>query len=720
MPQVAVSAVIAGASAYLAQASYIGIIMAVARSAIFSMISQALTPKPKRPSNGGVVTNKPGTVAIRQSDLTHTRVYGHTRAVRGYAQIESTNTNKDLHIILMLCQGELRAINEVWINDYAIPNDWLDVDGNVTQGRYANKLQIRKHLGAPDQLADTVAIANIPGWGTDDRLQGIAYLYCKLIKDNDVFPTGVPNITAVVEGPTLYDPRVSALRWTTNLVQFARDFILAEEYGYGSESEDTDDVSMSAEMNIADEMVTVSAKTFSVTAVDTALDLLTLSGDILSLEFGDRVTITTTGALPTGLSAATNYFVIPYQIKGTPRIGLATTFENSMAKTYINLTTSGSGEMTIIKNAEPRYHGGGSFDTEANLSATLLDITVSMAGRAYPIGGAWTILSGAWRSPAVEFTIADIRGDGIIWKNGLSMSESYNVVKGTFSGPSTYFQDTDYPAAKYGTFIAEDNNQESVKDLNLPFATRATMAQRVAKIELFRGRQGISVQATFSTKAMQVQPGDVIQLTIARYGWVQKEFEVTKFMFDANEDGLFCKLDLRETAQEIYDWGSGEAIDYDPAPNTILSSPFDVSIPTSVGFNSRYVETSGGDTIYTLQLQWDQHPDAFVRERGGFEIQFKRSIDVDWLPAAPVDGNLTQADVVTASAGTSYDLRIRAENRLGVRSNWVTIEGAVAGTSGGVTVSNDWGSVASAATVFNDWGSVADPVGTSDDWEYVV
>ncbi len=728
MPQVAAVAVISGLSTYAAGATFLGLtgiaaaLAAAGASLVLGGISQALTPKPKRAA-AAALTNRPGTVAVRQTDLTHTHVYGHARAVRGYAHIESTDDNRNLHMIIILCQGELRAINEVWINDYAIPNDWLDVDGNVTQGRYADKLQIRKHTGASDQSADVVAIANIPDWTSTDRLQGIAYLYCKMVKDQDVYPTGVPNVTAVVEGPTLYDPRITALNWTTNLAQYARDFILANEYGYGAFSDDVNDTNISAEMNICDEMVTVADKAYTGTSVDTSLDLITIDGDLLSLEFGDQVQVSSGGSLPTGLSAATNYYVIPYQIKDTPRIGLATSLANAMAKTYIDLTTAGSGGLTITKKAEPRYHGGGTFDSEAVLSSTLADIVSSMAGRAYPIGGAWTILSGAWRSPAVEFTIDDLRGSGIVWKNGLSMSDSYNLVKGTFSGPSTYFQDTDYPAAKYDEFIEDDYGQESSRDLNLSYMTRATGSQRVAKIELFRGRQGISVQATFTTKAMQVQPGDVIQLTIDRYGWVQKEFEVTSFMFDATADGLFCKLGLRETAEAIYDWTSGEAIGYDPAPNTTFTTPYLVAAPTSLSYNSRTSQTSGGDSVFIMQLEWDVQTNGFVREYGSFELQFKLSslpdVPENWSPGFFVDGKVSATDVLTASVGIEYDLRIRSRNSLGVRSSWSTLLNCTVGSSGGVVFTEDYELVTDTVGFTDDYGSVTDTIGSSEDWGYV-
>src|SRR5690606_7931520 len=96
---------------------------------------------------------------------------------------------------------------------------------------------------------------------------------------------------------------------------------------------------------------------------------------------------------------------------------------------------------------------------------------------------------------------------------------------------------------------------------------------------------------------------------------------------------LFTRMTLRETAQAIYDWTSGEAIDFDPAPNTNLPNPFDVLVPTGVSYNSRATSTELEDTLFTLTLQWDQHPDAFVTQFGDFEIQFKLSSEALWRPS---------------------------------------------------------------------------------------
>lgn len=220
-------------------------------------------------------------------------------------------------------------------------------------------------------------------------------------------------------------------------------------------------------------------------------------------------------------------------------------------------------------------------------------------------------------------------------------------------------------------------------------------------------------------KGISVKTGDTLYMNVDRYGWELKPFEVTEFTF-ANEAGaLLTRMTLRETAQAIYDWSAGEAIDYDPAPNSTLPDIFNVLAPQGVSYSSRQIDTQQGDVVYTLTLAWSVHPDAFVTQYGDYEVQFKLESEPDWRPSFFVDGQLTQTDVVNSSVNVPYDLRIRARNNLGVRSAWVTIFGAVVGSSGGITDTMDWGSVADAPDQPDiDWGNVFDAPDFTLDWGF--
>lgn len=705
MPPVAAGAIIAGVAAgstFVAGALTLGFSWtAFAGSLILGALSYALTPKPETPSFNQSVENSVSNVAVRQPDLTRVHVFGHTRVTRGYAHMQSTGLNGTLHIILILCEGPLRAINEIWLNDYAIPPDWIDADGNVTEGRYEGVLTIKKYLGTENQAADPTAVDNMGSWTNDHRLRGTAYLYLRMEKDQDIFPTGVPNISAIVEGPSVYDPRTQSERWSTNIALMARNFLIDEEYGYGISEDDFDDTNIAAQANICDEIVTISAQDFDVISVDDATDIITLGDDILTLQFGDQVVVSSSGMLPAGLSSATNYFVIPYQIKGNPRIKLAASLDDAMAKIAVDITSQGSGDIFIRKTGEPRYHGSGLIDTESPLSDTMGAIASCMAGRAVNVGGFWTLYAGAWRTPTTTFDIGDLRGSMGV-QTAISMSDSFNSVSGLFISQENLYQQTDYPVASYPQFIADDNGIEAPKTINLPYTTRPTTAQRIAKIELFRGRQGIVFTADFSMKGINVKPGDTCNLDIEALGWSEKEFEVTEFSFDTVNNAMVTKMVLRETAQEIFDWDAGEAIDFDPAPNTDLPDPFTVTVVVGFSLDSIVVQTLAGDFTYKVIASWLEHENAFVRQGGWFEIESRKSGDTAFSSVGQFDGSSTQAEIQQLELDTLYDIRIFAFNNLGVRSQPTIIENFVVGTS--------------SSSDTEDWENITEPRDGSD-WE---
>lgn len=687
----ALSAVFAGSAITAAGVLTVGFSLTTfAGSLILGGLSYALTPKPKKPAAQQNSDIGGGTVAVRQSELSRQHVFGHTMITRGYAHMWSTGINGELHLILILCEGELRAINEVLVNDYAIPNDWIDGDGNVTQGRYAGFLTIRKHLGGANQVADPVAVANLSEWTNNHRLQGIAYLYLILKKDNDIYPTGVPNFKAIVEGPELYDPRAEYPVWSTNIALYCREYLTNQTFGFGASENDIDDVNVAAQANICDEIVAVPEVNFTVSGIDTSTNIITLSGDILTLIWGDRVSVLSTGDLPAGLEADRDYFVIPYQINNTCRIMLAESLEASMYKDEVDITDAGTGTITIRRTGEPRYHGSGAIDTETALSENMNNLVNAMAGRAINVGGFWTLLAGAWRTPAVSFDEKDLRGSiGI--KRGLQMSESYNVIKGLFLGPASFYQQTDYPSVRYDTFIEQDGDSESTKELNLAFTDRPTTATRIAKIELFRSRQDIVFKSDFSTKAMQIQPGDNVELSLEKYGWEEKVFEVTEFSFDTSQNNLLCRLTLRETAQEIFDWSEGEAIDFDPAPNTNLPDPFTVTVVTGFSLDSVAVYTQSGDRIFNILASWNLHENQSVVNDGSYQILYKETTEPDtsYKSAGVVKGNETQMRITTLQVDVLYDVQIIAYNRLGVKSQPSTINNFQVGSSI-TTNSEDW------------------------------
>ncbi len=723
MPPVIASAAASAVMAGFFQGFTVAVLsQAFIGSLVLGGLSMALSPKPKKPAaqTQQVTSN---TYTIRQADVTRKHIYGLTRFTDCYGQIVSTGVNGKIHAAILICDDFGAGWNEIWVDDYPITPDMLDADGNVTTGRYANNLRLRVHLGDPNQVADSVMVAEVPEWNSNCRLRGIFYIYVTLTKNQDVYPNGLPNFSVVGRFRQLYDPRTGTTRWTPNVVLFTYDFMARADFGYEALADDINLTNVSAQANIADEIVTTTSVDVDVVTVTAATDIITLDGDRLQLFTGDRVELVTGGTPPAGLATGTAYYVIIYQIKATPRIKLATSLTNAIDGTAIDITDAGSGSFIIRKTGEPRYHGAGVVDTADTLEETLNSMLSSMAGRAICTGGAWRFQAGAWVEPTLTLTEDDMAG-GMSTQPKIPMSERFNTIKGLHLSQVNDFQRADYPAVRNPFFIEEDNNRELPRELPLNFTDRPITCKRIAKIEQLRARQEITHTAPFKMVAMQAQVGENIMMTLDRRGWEEKHFEVTQFGFSTeqgqeDEINLVTNLTLRETTELIYEWAeSDDDPDFDLAPNTNLPDAFTVTVPTGVAFSSRAVETQDADQVYSLVMSWDAHPDAFVTANGKFEIQFKRSDVSDWEPSFEVMGDLTFSSVLVSSVNTQYDLRIRAKNNLGVRSNWVTLLNAVVGSSGGVGATLDYGEWVSSPGATFDYGEWVSSPGSTEDYEF--
>lgn len=100
------------------------------------------------------------------------------------------------------------------------------------------------------------------------------------------------------------------------------------------------------------------AESFAAAAVTAATDLIAVQSNADRWITGMKVRATTTGALPTGLALATDYFVI--RVDATT-IKLASSLANAIAGTAIDITAIGSGTHTLTHTLTARatgYKGG--------------------------------------------------------------------------------------------------------------------------------------------------------------------------------------------------------------------------------------------------------------------------------------------------------------------------------------------------------------------------
>jgi len=158
-----------------------------------------------------------------------------------------------------------------------------------------------------------------------------------------------------------------------------------------------------------------------------------------------------------------------------------------------------------------------------------------------------------------------------------SRTNRINTVRGTFVDPAQYWQQIDFPVVQIAQAMTLDG-QELVDNIELPYTTSGTTAQRLATIHLNRALLGIIINFPGKLSCFGYQPQDVVPVSIAQLGWHNKLFRVTGW--GLSEDGG-VDLVLREEDPTVYGWTSSQAVNYvyppvakiDWPPTLILAAP---------------------------------------------------------------------------------------------------------------------------------------------------
>jgi len=208
----------------------------------------------------GLLANKDSNIASIPVIYGERKV-GGTRVFIG----NSGSDNTFLYIILILCEGEINSIGDIYIDD--------DLS---TDSKFSGLVTVNKYLGTDTQSADQTFInANI-GWTDNHRLRGTAYVAVKLKWDSDVF-SSIPTINAIVQGKKVFTG--SIVEYSSNPAWCWRDYMTNTRYGKGLDSSVINDTLVSAAATKCDLSVTpygggTSRPIFSCNAViDTESDI---------------------------------------------------------------------------------------------------------------------------------------------------------------------------------------------------------------------------------------------------------------------------------------------------------------------------------------------------------------------------------------------------------------------------------------------------------------
>ena len=564
-------------------------------------VGSLLSPRPRIPNTSTQQTANENQLASRsvmtkQPITSRETVYGESKKSGAILFMDVTNNNSILHMIVQIASHEIQSFDKIYFNDEVLTLSSTGNDANgiarfkVTAPSKFNKIsdvditqprvRIKQHLGSDDQLADADLVSESTKWTSDHRLRGIAYLYVRLEYDADMFPNGIPNISAEIKGKKLFDFRDSSTAFSNNPALALFDYMTDTRIGLGVSSSNIDTTSFTSIANICEENVTLSAG-------------------------------------------------------GT----------------------------------EKRYECHGVVYSDISPMEIIEDILSSFAGVLTYSNGKFVLKGGAYVSPTITLNEDNfMSGFNLITKT--SRKDMFNTVKGLFTSDETNWQPTDYPPVTSSTFTDADG-ETITADVNLPFTKSSTMAQRIAKITLFKNRQQMILSARMSLSAFTLQVGDTVSITNSRFGFSSKVFEVADWTFVGEAEEIGIDVVLKETASSVYDWNAEETTFL--LDNTTLPSVQDVSAPAMLVTDELRIYAETPITVLKVVVASSQG----TTNEFEVEAQNTNDADGDFITLGRSKGNIFE--LVNAEDGAIYNVRARSINAFNVHSDFTTTAHEVVG-----------------------------------------
>jgi hypothetical protein len=665
------------------------VLISAATSLIAGVIGAKLVPKIDMPNMGTSIENGVN-VTAKAPTAPYRIVYGSTR-VGGTIVYASTtsSTNEFLHMVIVLAGHEVADIPTIYFGDDIIALETLSNDSNgipiytpTSSDQYYGKVIIKKHFGDPAQLADANLVADVAQWTVDHKISNKAYIYIKLTFDSDVFPNGVPNISAIVNGKRCYDIRGNSFTASASSVSTANNTITISAHGLSNFDRATYDANGQTVIgNLTDGqlyyVIVVDANIFQLATnyanclAGTAIDLTSVTGSTTQKFF--FTTSTDNPAL----------IIRDYLTDNT--IGMKCSASEIDDDKFINTANICDELVTVINpsGTEKRFTCNGAFTLASTPKVIIENFVTTMGGILLYSNGNFKLVPATYQTPVVTLSESNFRS-GIAINTRVSKKELFNAVKGLYSEPANQYQPQNYPILTNSTYEAEDNGERIYQEFDYPFTNSSRMCQRLSNIQLLKVRNQISFSSSFDLKAFKLTVGDTVNISNARMGWTSKTFQVIDWGFSLNGNGnLQVDCQFKETASAIYDYTTANYSTISSGKATNLPNSTSVSAPTAITLTDELVSYNDGTVIVKLVINLASANDNFTEL---YEVEIKQLTDAN--------GNAVTDDFKSIGRGSrlkyeflnvidkaSYQVRAKGVNIFGVNSSTITADHTVVGLS---------------------------------------
>lgn len=253
------SSVVGSAVAGMFSTAIVGAIFGGLASAVVSGVLNRVV-------NGGggddrgtpAITQEGRMLTVRQAAAPWQIIYGERKVGGTFTFIEVSADNQYLHLVITYSGHVCNQIGDIYFEDEVVP---LDGSGEAT-GTYAGYVRIKKSLGDegdvqpfPDLVSESAG-----KWTSAHKQRGRTKIYVRLKANPDLFPGGTPNITAVIQGKKVYDPRSTLTVYSANAALCVNDYLTDTTFGIGATyATEVDETALIAAANLCDEDVSLDA-----------------------------------------------------------------------------------------------------------------------------------------------------------------------------------------------------------------------------------------------------------------------------------------------------------------------------------------------------------------------------------------------------------------------------------------------------------------------------
>jgi hypothetical protein len=318
----------------------------------------------------------------------------------------------------------------------------------------------------------------------------------------------------------------------------------------------------------------------------------------------------------------------------------------------------------------PLFTGGTVFRLGEDAWEQFDELVEAMAGKRGWAGGQLRVMAGVYRAPVATITESWLGGqDQVQIVPEPPADEAVNVYRPTISDKDQDYVAVPAPEVRASGYISADG-RELPREITLGAVTDNVHAQHICGVLMRDARNGLTVVLPCNLRAYQLELFDVVAVTLPRFGWTAKEFEVLGWRFGLSGGVV---LTLKETAASIYQPDALFSA-VDATPNTGLPDPSSVPDVGPLTVTSGTAGLQDGSVITRTRVQWPAIADQSVTSTGGVEVQYALLtgglVAGAWVSAPPESGGAVETVISGLKLGFAYAIRARAINALGLRGEW--------------------------------------------------